>query len=579
MNTKLFDYKIKNHFSIYVFLDKINYLCGLIQIYKQMKIAIAQLNYCVGNFEQNTKKIIDAASEAKTKGADLVVFSELSVCGYFPYDCLEFSDFICKCQKSLDDISKHCHDIAVIVGAPVVNGEEGQKPLFNAAVFMYQGKRHVFKKKQIGSNPLFDERKYFEPSHDEEQLLEFGGHRIAIAIGDDLSNRSSDPIFMENRIDDLKRLSPDMVIALAASAFDYTMSRYRCDTLRQTVLKHELPLIMVNQIGAQTHLIFDGGSMAFANNGHVDTALPFFKEAVVVVDTDSLYFHRTAEDNLVIPEKMSLIHDALVLGVRDYFHKMGFKNAIVGLSGGLDSALVTYFAAKAIGAENVRVVLLPSQFSTDHSVSDAEALAKKLQIHYDTVAIKPIYDVFEKELQPFFEGRPFDVTEENLQARIRGVILMAFSNKFGNILLNTSNKSEASVGYGTLYGDMCGGLSVIGDVYKSEAYELARFINKEEEIIPWHTIEKAPSAELRPDQKDSYSLPDYGLLDAILFQYNECSKSAVEIIAMGFDSAVVERTIKMVNRNEFKRQQVAPILRVSPRAFGAERQIPIVAKF
>ena len=207
-------------------------------------------------------------------------------------------------------------------------------------------------------------------------------------------------------------------------------------------------------------------------------------------------------------------------------------------------------------------MLLPSQFSTDHSVSDAEALAKKLQIHYDTVAIKPVYDVLEKELQPFFEGRPFDVTEENLQARIRGVILMAFSNKFGNILLNTSNKSEASVGYGTLYGDMCGGLSVIGDVYKSEAYELARFINKEKEIIPWHTIEKAPSAELRPDQKDSDSLPDYGLLDAILFQYNECSRSAAEITAMGFDSAVVERTIKMVNRNEFKRQQVAPILRV-----------------
>ena len=544
-----------------------------------MKIALAQLNYCIGNFEQNTKKIIDAALQAKAEGADLVVFSELSVCGYFPFDCLEFDDFIEKCQKALDEIAEKCHDIPVLVGAPLRNDNEGQKPLFNAAVFLYQNQRQVFKKKFIGDNPLFDERKYFEPSHDEEHLLEWSGHRIAVTLGDDLANHGDDPILMENRMDELKKLNPEMVVALAASAFDYTMPRYRSNVLRQTVLKHELPLVMVNQVGAQTHLIFDGGSMAFASNGYIDTALPFFEEAVKMVDTDTLHLFRTAEDRLVIPEKMSLIHDALVIGVCDYFHKMGFKNAIVGLSGGLDSALVTYFAAKAIGPENVRVVLLPSQFSTDHSVSDAVALAEKLGVRYDTVAIKPLFDSFDTALKPFFEGRPFDVTEENLQARIRAVILMAFSNKFGNVLLNTSNKSEASVGYGTLYGDMCGGLSVIGDVYKSEAYELARFINKEEEIIPWHTIDKAPSAELRPDQKDSDSLPEYSLLDQILYQYIECSKSPEEIIAQGFEKAVVERTIKMVNRNEFKRHQVAPILRVSPRAFGSERLIPIVAKF
>ena len=544
-----------------------------------MKIALAQLNYCIGNFEQNTKKIIDAALQAKAEGADLVVFSELSVCGYFPFDCLEFDDFIEKCQKALDEIAEKCHDIPVLVGAPLRNDNEEQKPLFNAAVFLYQNQRQVFKKKFIGDNPLFDERKYFEPSHDEEHLLEWSGHRIAVTLGDDLANHGDDPILMENRMDELKKLNPEMVVALAASAFDYTMPHYRSNVLRQTVLKHELPLVMVNQVGAQTHLIFDGGSMAFASNGYIDTALPFFEEAVKMVDTDTLHLFRTAEDRLVIPEKMSLIHDALVIGVRDYFHKMGFKNAIVGLSGGLDSALVTYFAAKAIGPENVRVVLLPSQFSTDHSVSDAVALAEKLGVRYDTVAIKPLFDSFDTALKPFFEGRPFDVTEENLQARIRAVILMAFSNKFGNVLLNTSNKSEASVGYGTLYGDMCGGLSVIGDVYKSDAYELAGFINKEEEIIPWHTIDKAPSAELRPDQKDSDSLPEYSLLDQILYQYIECSKSPEEIIAQGFEKAVVERTIKMVNRNEFKRHQVAPILRVSPRAFGSERLIPIVAKF
>jgi NAD+ synthase (glutamine-hydrolysing) len=542
-----------------------------------MKIALAQLNYCIGDFERNTDKIVEAALHAQSEGADLVVFSELAVCGYFPFDCLEFSDFLGKCAHALDVIATRCHDIAVLVGCPVPNTNEGQKPLYNAAVLLDHGQRQVFCKKHIGANPLFDERKYFQPA-DDDRLLEWGGHRIAVMVGDDLRNQGPDPILMENRMDALVGMQPDLVIALAASAFDYTMPRRRCDILRQTVLKHELPLVMVNQVGAHSHLIFDGGSMAFASNGHVDTALPFFEEAVRLVDTDTLCFFRTAEDRLEIPEKMALIHDALVTGVHDYFHKMGFKDAVIGLSGGLDSALVTYFAVQALGKEHVRVVLLPSQFSTDHSVKDAVDLAKKLDIVYDTVPIKPIYDSFMASLQPVFAGRPFDVTEENLQARIRGVILMAVSNKFGNVLLNTSNKSEAAVGYGTLYGDMCGGLSVIGDVYKTEAYALARYINKEEEIIPWNTITKAPSAELRPDQKDTDSLPEYDLLDRILFQYIEEACSAEEIIAQGFDEATVRRVIRMVNRNEFKRKQVAPILRVSPRAFGNERVLPIVAK-
>ena len=543
-----------------------------------MKIALAQLNYYIGDFERNTEKIVSSALKAKSEGADIVVFSELSVCGYFPSDCLLFDDFQKKCQASLDLIAEKCYDVPVIVGCPMPNEAEGQKPLRNCAVYLHQGKRQVFAKQRIGSNPLCDERAYFEPSV-ENEILEFEGFRIAVTLGDDLSNWSNDPILMENRIDQMIGKHPNLVVNLSASPFDYTMPRKRLDLLRLTALKHELPLVFVNQVGAQTHLIFDGGSMAYANNGHVDHALPFFEEAVEIIDTGTLYNYRPNADDIVIPEKMSLIHDALVLGVRDYFRKMGFKSAIIGLSGGLDSALVTYFAAKAIGAENVRVVLLPSQFSTDHSVSDAEALAIKLGVAYDTIPIKPLFDSFETALADVFQGRPFDVTEENLQARIRGVILMAVSNKFGNILLNTSNKSEASVGYGTLYGDMCGGLSVIGDVYKSEAYELSRFINKEDEIIPWHTINKAPSAELRPDQKDSDSLPDYGILDGILYQYIECSKSKEEIVAQGFDEAVVAKTIRMVNRNEFKRQQVAPILRVSPRAFGAERTIPVVARF
>lgn len=543
-----------------------------------MKIALAQLNYCIGDFEGNTDKIVAAALQAKNEGANLVVFSELAVSGYFPFDCLKFSDFLDRCARSLDEISERCHDIPVLVGCPVPNTVEGQKPLFNAAVFLDHGRRQVFMKKRIGANALFDERDYFQAAEDDEHLLELDGHRIAVVIGDDLSNHGSDPLLMENRLDSMVSMQPDLVVALAASAFDYTMPRYRCDTLRQTVLKHELPLVMVNQVGANAHLIFDGGSMAFASNGHIDTALPFFEEEVRVVDTETLTFFRTAEDRITVPDKMALIHDALVMGIHDYFSKLNFKDAIIGLSGGLDSALVTYFAVKALGAEHVRVILLPSQFSTDHSVTDAEDLAKKLGVVYDIVPIKPVYDSFMASLGPVFQGRPFDVTEENLQARIRAVILMAVSNKFGNVLLNTSNKSEAAVGYGTLYGDMCGGLSVIGDVYKSEAYELARYINKVEEIIPWHTITKAPSAELRPDQKDSDSLPEYDVLDKILYCYIEESCSAEEIVSRGFEDSMVRRVIRMVNRNEFKRKQVAPILRVSPRAFGSERVIPIVAK-
>lgn len=543
-----------------------------------MKIALAQLNYCIGDFERNTDKIINAALKAKAEGADIVLFSELSVPGYFPSDCLLFDDFMKKCEKALDVISERCFDVPVIVGCPVRNQGQGEKPLTDCAVFMHQGRRQYFAKSRIGANPLCDERPYFEPAKDDD-VLNFEGFRIAVTLGEDLANWSADPLLIENRVDALRAKQPNLIVNLAASPFDYTMPAKRRDLFFQTVLKHELPLVFVNQVGAQTHLIFDGGSMVFASNGIVSRALPFFEEKVEIVETDKLYDFCPQKDNMVIPEKMSLIHDALVLGVRDYFQKMGFKSAVVGLSGGLDSALVTYFASKAVGADNVRVVLMPSQFSTDHSVSDAEALAVKLGVKYDTVPIKPLFDSFETALADIFQGRPFDVTEENLQARIRGVLLMAVSNKFGNILLNTSNKSEASVGYGTLYGDLCGGLSVIGDVYKSEAFDLARFINKEDEIIPWHTINKAPSAELRPDQKDSDSLPDYALLDQILFQYIECSKSQEEIVAQGFDEAVVAKTIRMVNRNEFKRHQVAPILRVSPRAFGAERTIPVVAKF
>jgi NAD+ synthetase len=542
-----------------------------------MKIALAQLDYTIGDINGNAQKIIEAAKQAKN--ADLVVFSEMSVTGYFPADCMGYDNLIKGCNSALELIAQKCYDIPLLLGCPISCGDEEKNEYFNCAVFLYQGQRQVFKKSKLSANPLSDERYFFKASDEKDSLLEIKEMKIAVTIGEDLSNWAEDPLLIENKMDSLCALQPDLVVNLAAVVFDYTMPHKSCELLRQTVLKHEIPLIYVNQIGANANLIYDGGSMVFANNAHVDRRLPFFEEAVEVIDTDSLYNFRTRTDNMAIPEKMGLIHDALTLGIRDYFSKGGFKTAVLGLSGGLDSALVAYFAEKALGAENVRVVLLPSQFSTDHSVNDARSLAEKLNIKYDIVPIKPIYDSFMNTLNPIFENRPFDVTEENLQARIRGVVLMAVSNKFGNVLLNTSNKSEASVGYGTLYGDLCGSLSVIGDVYKSEAFDLARYINKEDEIIPWHTINKAPSAELRPDQKDTDSLPDYDLLDKILFQYIENSKSAEDIADLGFDKKTVDRVVAMVNRSEFKRHQVAPILRVSPRAFGPERNIPIVSRF
>lgn len=541
-----------------------------------MKLALAQLNYCVGDFSGNTKKIIEAARQAQD--ADLVIFSELALCGYFPFDLLKYDDFITRCESSLREIAEQCFDIPILVGTPMMCDSDNGRSLCNAAVFLYKGSRQVFVKKFLNDSPLSDERPYFDAGNDNSLLLH-RGMRIAVTLGSDLDSHGADALLMENRMDELVADQPNFIINMAASVFDYTMPKRRRDVLRQTVLKYGIPLIFVNQVGAQTDLIFDGASVAFANNGRICHSLPFFEESVKMIETTSLFECCPSEDQQVIPEKMALIHDALVLGVSDYFRKMNFKDAIIGLSGGLDSALVTYFATRALGAEHVNVVLLPSQFSTGHSVDDARNLAEKLGIHYDIVPIKPMYDVFEQQLEPLFKGRSFDVTEENIQARVRAVVLMAVGNKFNKILLNTSNKSEASVGYGTLYGDLCGGLCVIGDIYKSEAFELARYINREEEIIPWHTINKAPSAELRPDQKDTDSLPDYGLLDQILYQYNECSKDVDSIIAMGFEKDIVRKVVGLVQRNEFKRHQVAPILRVSPRAFGVERLIPIVARF
>jgi NAD+ synthase (glutamine-hydrolysing) len=343
------------------------------------------------------------------------------------------------------------------------------------------------------------------------------------------------------------------------------------------VERYKMPIFYVNMTGGQTDVVFDGGSIVMSADGKVFDEMPYFEECLRVYELADVL--RGGVSHEQPKEKVKLMHDALIVGIQDYFRKTGLKRAIFGLSGGVDSALVAALAQRALGADNVRCILMPSQFSSDHSVNDARKLAENLGIQYDLMQIEPIFESFAATLKTQFWGTPFNITEENLQARIRGMLLMAMSNKFGNILLNTSNKSEMAVGYGTLYGDMCGGIAVLGDVYKTEVYDICRYINKDGEVIPENILTKAPSAELRPNQKDSDSLPDYDILDKVLFQYIEKRQGPKELIAMGFDEALVKRVLRMVNLNEFKREQTAPVIRVSSKAFGSGRRMPIVGKY
>jgi len=543
-----------------------------------MKIALAQLNYHIGNFESNASKIIASIEKAKNEGADIVLFAELAISGYPPRDFLEFDDFVEQCRISIEKIAEACVGIAAVVGGPIQNKSGVGKPLFNAAWFLVDGRiQKTIHKTLLPTYDIFDEYRYFEPNN-QFDIIEYKGQRIALTICEDLWNiNDENPMYQINPMDELAKLKPDLVLNIAASPFHYEQAKIRQGILRQNAKIYKLPIYYVNHVGAQTELLFDGGSLAINAHGDIVLEMDYFQEDFIVIDHGEI--DKLPQVALKNQSKIQLIHDALVMGVRNYFRKLGFKKAILGLSGGIDSAVTLVIAAEALGAENVHSLLLPSQYSSDHSIKDAEDLAKNLKTSYDIVPIKGLFDKYTESLKPFFKDLPFNIAEENLQARTRGVLLMAFSNKFGYILLNTSNKSEAAVGYGTLYGDMNGGLSVLGDVYKTDVFELARYINREQEIIPWNTISKPPSAELRPDQKDSDSLPDYEILDAILFQYIEKRKGPKEIMAMGYDKATVLRVLKMVNTNEHKRYQTPPILRVSSKAFGMGRRVPIVAKY
>jgi NAD+ synthase (glutamine-hydrolysing) len=551
-----------------------------------MKISLAQLNYKIGDFENNTQKIIQTIRGAKSENVDLIVFSELSVCGYPPLDLLEHKYFIEQVYQSVEKISKECVGIAAIIGAPMLNPESMGKNLHNAALFCFDGKvQHTIYKTLLPTYDIFDEYRYFEPSHKQEPI-DWKGYRIALTICEDLwfeqpimTGFGKNKLYTINPLDKLAQSNPDFIINIAASPFAYNHDEIKREILFQNASKYSIPVFYVNQVGAHTEIIFDGGSRIVNSKGKLIHRLPFFKEAVQTFEMDEVIGSVQNTSSFDIPERIEKIHDALVLGIRDYFHKMGFTRAVLGLSGGIDSAVTLVLAVHALGNENVRVLLMPSQYSSDHSVNDAVALAENLNVDYDIISIKDIFGEFNGALSDVFEGKKEDITEENIQARIRGVLLMALSNKFGNILLNTSNKSEAAVGYGTLYGDMAGGISVLGDVYKSDVYLLSRYMNRMTEVIPWNTINKPPSAELRPDQKDSDSLPDYDILDKILFDYIELRKSPKDIISEGIPDAIVNRTIRLVNSNEYKRFQTPPILRVSSKAFGFGRRMPLVAKY
>ncbi len=551
-----------------------------------MKIALAQQNYIIGDFDGNLSKISSAVTDATASGAELVVFPELSICGYPPLDLLERREFIETCTVYIEKLASTVDpDTGVLVGSPEFNPNKDGKLLFNSAFFLYEGKiQQVFRKTLLPTYDIFDEYRYFEPNR-EFNILHFKGRKLAVTICEDLwddqpfdNEFSRSRLYTINPMEELIPFDPDVIINIAASPFAHKRMETKQSIFTAKAAKHNLPVLYCNQVGAHTELIFEGGSMAIHPSGRIASKLPLFSEGILLSDLDELVDSVPGSQEEV-PDRIGSMAGALICGVRDYFVKMNFKTATLGLSGGIDSAVTLALAAEALGPENLHVLLLPSQYSSDHSVNDSVQMAQNLGIKYDILPIEELFKGFRETLLPLFEKLPEDITEENIQARIRGTLLMALSNKFGNILLNTSNKSETAVGYGTLYGDMCGGLSVLGDVYKTDVYLLAHYLNREKEVIPENIISKAPSAELRPDQKDSDSLPPYEELDQILEAYIEKQLPLEKFAEMGYDSQLVSKIIKMVNQNEYKRYQTPPILRISSKAFGVGRRLPLVARY
>jgi len=566
-----------------------------------MKIALAQQNYHIGNFEDNTRKIIEGINKAKQAGADLVMFSELSVCGYYPGDFLEFNDFIDKCYEAIDRIKEHADTIGVLIGSPSRNTQKEGKDLFNAVFLLHEKEiKGEIHKTLLPNYDIFDDYRFFEPAY-EWKVLEFKGKKLAVTICEDIWNMGDNPLYRITPMEKLMPYDPDVMLNLSASPYNYAQDIVRNSIIKAHTLKYKMPMLYCNAVGSHTEIIYDGGSLVYDINGRKIKEMKYFEEDFQIFDLDELlkkdssikqdqnekYYYSakevgTGEDILAYltnGKNIDEIYHALILGIRDYFKKMGFTKAILGASGGIDSAVTQALAVDALGKENVTVLLMPSQFSSSHSVDDAEQLSKNLDSNYYTLPIKNIFESFLSELKPVYKDLPFGLAEENIQARTRGNLLMSVANKFNYILLNTSNKSELATGYGTLYGDMAGGLSVLGDLYKTQVYALAKYINRKKEIIPVNIIYKAPSAELRPNQKDSDSLPEYDILDRVLYEYIELRNGPKEIKAKGYDSALVDRVLKLVNTNEYKRKQFCPILRISCKAFGVGRRMPVVGKY
>jgi NAD+ synthase (glutamine-hydrolysing) len=543
-----------------------------------VKIALGQINTTVGDFSGNAAKIIDYSRRAREIGAGLIVFSELAICGYPPRDLVEKPAFVQRNREIAERIAREASGIAVICGLVTQAHAESGKSVMNSAALLRDGKvAFVQSKRLLPTYDVFDESRNFAPAQRQE-LFSFCGRKMALTICEDAWN---DKHFWNRRmygvdpVEDLMHAGGNFLLNISASPFFVGKRQLRRDMLATLARNYNVPVVMVNQIGGNDSLIFDGSSMVLAPDGRVIAQARSFEEDLVFFDPEAMQgdMHEQIEGVEVSA------YEALVLGTRDYVHKCGFRRVIVGLSGGIDSALTATIAADALGPENVIGVSMPGPYSSRGSIDDARDLAANLGTRFELIRITETFDVFRKALKPIFAGREEDVTEENLQSRIRGTTLMALSNKLGALVLSTGNKSELGVGYCTLYGDMVGGLGVISDVPKTMIYRLSHYVNSRRPVIPKSTLEKPPSAELRPEQKDTDALPSYEILDTILEDYVEDYKTAEQIAEeRGYDIALVRSIIRMVERAEYKRQQAAPGLKISEKAFGVGRRFPIAAR-
>lgn len=543
-----------------------------------MKITLAQLNPTIGDLNGNLAKLIRLV-EAEAGRSDLIIAPELYLIGYPPRDLLEKPILATKIKEVVEQLlllSRRFPQLGLVVGAPWPTGKSTGKGLYNAALLIYQGELRLQAKSLLPSYDVFDETRYFDRP-DRLEVWPFKGEVLGVSVCEDAwtEHEETRRLYDYNPIEDLVHQGATLLINISASPFHYGKDELRYQIFQQHCWKYQLPFIYLNQVGGNDELIFDGHSFVLTPAGLVHAELPPFQEAVVQVDTAQFATGRP----FTPLDKIASIHDALILGVRDYLRKCGFQRAVVGLSGGVDSSVTCYLACQALGPENVLGVIMPSLYSSPSSVTDSQQLARNLGIQTRVVPITPIYEAYRQALKPCFPVEEIDVTLENIQARIRGNILMAFSNKLGYLVLSTGNKSELAVGYCTLYGDMSGGLAVISDVPKTMIYQLAHYINREREIIPRAIIEKVPSAELRPNQRDQDTLPPYDILDAILEHYINDKLSPADIIARGFEAEVVQWVTRTVDRNEYKRRQAAPGLRVTTKAFGSGRRMPIAARY